>query len=112
MIVPMAIRGFPSLVVPKSLNHRVLRNSWISGRARGECLETAFLRPICPLCMGYPVAFRLSGCWNVTSSHQVVCRLRFSRRSRKLDQRETEGKEAPKAEARAYPHDANGAEAR
>src|SRR5262249_34688809 len=110
MIALMAIRGFPSLVVLTSLNHWVLRNSWISGW--GECPETAFLWPICPLCMDYPVVLRSSGYWNVASSHQAVCWMRFSCRSRRLDQRKAEREETPKAEARAHPHDANGAEAR
>jgi len=102
---------FPSLVVPKSLDHWVLRNSWISGRRGGERRETAFQGSICELCRGYPVVLRLSGCGNVASSHQAVRRLRFSRRSRRLDQGEAERKKASKAEARAYPHDADGAEA-
>src|SRR5262245_58340 len=61
--------------------------------------------------MGYPVASRSSGRRNAASSHQTVCRLRFSRRPRRLDQGEAERKEAAEAEAGAYPYDANGAEA-
>src|SRR6476646_4387082 len=65
-----------------------------------------------PIMQGYLVVLRTPGFSNVASPHQAVRRLRLSRRSRRLAQGEAERKEAAKAEARAYPHDANGAEAR
>ena len=46
------------------------------------------------------------------SSHQTVCRLRFGRRSRGLDQTKAERKKEARAKVRAHPYDAHGAQAR